>query len=348
MGKLWVGAYSPDMGGTATGVTAVEVNEDGTLTSLGEAVAMDSPSFLATHPTLPVVYAAGEASETFRAFAVVDDALVPFGEPWDAGNAVCHIAIDPEGRFASVACWGSGQILVFTLDESGAITGRTEAQASADPYAGVPESQMVAPRPDYAPRISRGHYSQFLPDGRVLTIDLGYDLARVWSYADGAYALDHEVVFPYGVGPRHVALHPNGTLFVISEYAVKVFTLARGEDGRYAIVSDSPVRTVPLQPGEYAAHLSLSDDGELLYATVRHSDVVAVLLVGDDGVTVTPVTDVPSGAAWPRHHLVDGGLLHVANQNGGEITTFALDEDGIPSAVVGRFATATPTVVLAR
>ncbi|HEY0248167.1 MAG TPA: beta-propeller fold lactonase family protein [Gryllotalpicola sp.] len=347
--RLWVGGYTPDMGGTGEGIVSAHIAADGALAAPELVTAAPSPSFLARHPSLPVLYAVGEKTETFRAYAVTrDGGLTPIGEPVPAGNAVCHIAIDPAGRFASVACWGSGQVLVYALDAgTGAILGRTDAAPAVDPYAGVPESEMVAPRPDYAPRVSRAHFTEFLPDGRILTIDLGYDLARVWRYseAERAFEHDYDLVFPYGVGPRHVAAAPDGRLFVITEYAVEVFVLAPGTDGRYAIVGSSPVRATPREPDEYAAHLTLSADGRLLYATVRRSNVVAVLSVAPDG-AIAPLAEVPSGADWPRHHLVLGERLYVANQLGDEVTVFGLDGAGLPTAIVQRVAVASPTALV--
>ena len=347
---VWLGGYTPDMDGTGEGILHANIDANGFLTDVTLAAATPSPSFVAQHPSLPVLYAVGEKNETFRAFSVgAAGGLTPLGEPVAAGNAVCHIAIDPAGRFASVACWGSGQVLVYALDEkTGGILGRTDAAAALDPYAGVPESEMVAPRPAYAPRVSRAHFTEFLPDGRVLTIDLGYDLARIWRYAPAtaSFQLDDQVVFPYGVGPRHVAAASDGRLYVICEYAVEVFVLAPGGDGRYAIAGSSPLRTTPRVPGEYAAHLTLSADESLLYATVRQSNVVAVLSVAPGGLP-QPLAEVPSGADWPRHHLVLGDRLYVANQRSDEVTVFALGADGVPADIVQRVPTGSPTAVVA-
>ncbi|GAA4161396.1 beta-propeller fold lactonase family protein [Gryllotalpicola daejeonensis] len=350
--SVWLGGYTPDMDGVGEGILHASVEADGMLTEVKLAAATPSPSFVAQHPSLPVLYAVGEKDATFRAFSIgTGGALAPLGEPVAAGEAACHIAIDPDGRFAVVACWGSGEVLVYALDaQTGAISGRTDASAALDPYAGVPETEMVAPRPDYAPRVSRAHYTQFLADGRVLTIDLGFDLARVWRFdaASGALELDYQVVFPYGVGPRHVAAASDGRLYVICEYAVSVFVLAPGADGRYAIAGSSPLRSVPREAGEYAAHLSLSDDETLLYATVRRSNVVAVLAVGAPGAgeAPRPVASVPSGADWPRHHFVQGSRLYVANQLGGEVTVFALGADGVPGEIVQRVPAGSPTAVV--
>jgi 6-phosphogluconolactonase (cycloisomerase 2 family) len=348
MSDVWLGGYTADMDGRSDGILAARLQVDGTLAEVRLAAATPSPSFVAQHPSLPVLYAVGEANETVRAFAIGDGGtLSPLGEPLAAGAAACHVAIDPGGRFAVVTCWGSGQVLVYELDAgTGAILGRTDAAAALDPYAGVPEAEMVAPRPEYAERTSRAHFGQPLPDGGFLTIELGYDLARFWRYsaASHGFLLDYEVAFPYGVGPRHVAAASDGRLYVICEYAVAIYVLTPGSDGRYALTGSTPVRRVPREEGEYAAHLSLSPDESLLYATVRKSDVVAVLSVTDGA--PMPLAEVPSGGNWPRHHLALGDRLYVANQRSGEVTVFALGADGVPGDIVQRMPAGSPTAVV--
>ena len=65
---IWTGCYTADGGGRGTGIGALRAGADGTLRWLGVAAAADSPSFLAVHPTLDVVYAVGEAARTVTAY----------------------------------------------------------------------------------------------------------------------------------------------------------------------------------------------------------------------------------------------------------------------------------------
>jgi 6-phosphogluconolactonase len=143
-----------------------------------------------------------------------DTTLEAFGEPWPAGEATCHVAADPQGRFIVATCWGDGQVILYELDHDGAITSRTSAAAAVDPHS-------TAPVDDERP--SRAHSSLMLPDGRVMTTDLGHDMVRVWQYVPGeGLQPDHQVVLPKGSGPRHMARHRSGTVFVDTEYSVEV------------------------------------------------------------------------------------------------------------------------------
>lgn len=52
---IWTGTYTPDGGGRAEGIGALSAHPDGSLEWLGTAAKTDSPSFVAIHPTVPVV-----------------------------------------------------------------------------------------------------------------------------------------------------------------------------------------------------------------------------------------------------------------------------------------------------
>ncbi|MDI2022404.1 lactonase family protein [Paenarthrobacter nicotinovorans] len=96
---LWVGSYTVDRNGHGKGITALSADSEGGLTAIGLAVEANSPSFLALHPTLPVVYAVAEEGKTVGAYRRSGDtALEAFGDPWPAGDATCHVAADPQGR----------------------------------------------------------------------------------------------------------------------------------------------------------------------------------------------------------------------------------------------------------
>ncbi|HTN59317.1 MAG TPA: beta-propeller fold lactonase family protein, partial [Protaetiibacter sp.] len=57
---------------------------------------------------------------------------------------------------------------------------------------------------------------------------------------------------------------------------------------------------------------------------------------------------VPSGGSWPRHLLVDGELLHVANQISNAVATFRIGADGIPVPLATTAAPSPTCVICAR
>lgn len=336
---IWTGAYTPDGGGRAEGIGALRANGDGSLEWLGTAAEAQSPSFVAVHPTLPVVYAVAEQRRMVQAYRHVDGhRLEPVGTSWPAGEATCHVAADPQGRFVTATCWGDGQVLLYELDADGGITGRFPASPSVDPHS--------AHSPDER-RQSRAHTSLMLHDGRVMTTDLGHDTLRIWTYKPGTgLVADHEVVLPFGSGPRHLALHPGGNVFVVSEYSIEVFVV-RPEAGTFKLVFGGPATLGGAKDGDSAAEICLGPGGTFAYAGVRGSNRISVLEVGSNGSELLPVQDLDSGGDWPRHHIVRGPWLHVAHERSDNVATFPLDPGtGLPGPVVHNVKTPSPTALV--
>jgi 6-phosphogluconolactonase (cycloisomerase 2 family) len=336
---IWTGTYTADGGGRAEGIGALSAHPDGTLEWLGTAAKADSPSFVAVHPELPVVYAVAEQRKVVRAFRRTGDfGLEPLGDPQPAGEATCHVAVDPQGRFLTAACWGDGQVLLYELDSGGGITARSPAAASADPHSAQTPGE---------PRQSRAHASLMLQDGRIMTTDLGHDTLRIWNYApESGLEADHEVVLPYGCGPRHLVQHPTGNVFVVSEYSVEVFVV-RPEAGTFELVFRGPATFGGSMPDDSAAEICLDREGKHAYVGVRGSNLVCVLDVAADGTELLPVLDFPSGGNWPRHHIVRGNWLHVAHERSDNIATFGLDRaTGLPGPLVHNLQTPSPSALV--
>ena len=407
MTRFWVGGYGPGMDGDATGIGLLEGDEGReplTLAHRGAVAEAPSPSWLARHPSLDVVYAALEGDGAVRAFRRSGErSLTPVGRPVEAGAFVCHLAVAPNGAYLIASCYGDGRIVRIGLDGSGALLAPTIADAATDPYeVGSPEEpelfggavslreadalfkkfekdaaaeasaegdllsaamasagfqipasddpveeEQEADATASAERASHSHAAAFLPDGRIATTDLGFDLVRIWRTGPSGLVADHTVVLPHGVGPRHMVVHPSGHLHVVTEYSCEVFTLAPDASGHWRVVA-ATVATPAAQVGmDFPAELSRSRDGETLYAGIRGSNTIAALRVRGAGESVEPFALADSGVDWPRHHLVHDGTLLVAGQRSNQISVIDLDErTGAPRGIRHRASAPSPTHLL--
>lgn len=353
--RFWVGGYTAEMKGTAEGVGMLlsgapdEPSGGLPLAFAGPAAPRRegeaeewalSPTWLAAHPALEVVYAALEGSGRVGAFRRSGEgALEPWGHTVEAGEAVCHVAVAPGGAYLVASCWGDGRVVRIALDAEGRPGAATLAEAAADPH---PGTVMAADQPE---RVSRAHEATFLPDGRIATNDLGFDLVRFWRPVGGELRPDHEVALPAASGPRHSVLHPSGHLYVLTEYSNEVFVLAPGADGRWRLIGGVAVGA-PL-PGDTGAELAASRDGAFLYAGMRGSDTIGVLRLRGAGETLAPVAVVDSGVTRPRHHLVVRDTLLVSGQRSNDVVSLTLDErTGVPGRVRYRAAVPSPTCLL--
>lgn len=340
---IWVGTYTADAGGGSRGIYSIGVDPQGSFASGGLAVDAPSPSFVAVHPALPLVYAVHEFAGTvgvYRRDGV--SGLVAVGDAWPTGAAGCHVAVDPDGRFIVVNCWGDGKVLLFELDATGQITARFEAERAVDPHAAGTDSGLTGDRQ------SRAHASIVLDDGRIMSTDLGFDLVRLWHYEPGqGLVADGSVVLGRGAGPRHLAQHPSGRVYIDTEYSIEVAVLERTAEGGFVVHSVGPATQGGAQDGDAAAELAFSADFRFIYVGVRGSNRISTLAVEESG-RAHPVADTPCGGSWPRHHLVFGERLLVANERSGTVAVFTLDADsGVPAAMVGHLEVASPTALIA-
>lgn len=141
--RFWVGGYTADADGAAAGIGVLHAGAvdsplaGGDLAFLGVAASAPSPSWIAAHPRLDVLYAAQEFAGTVRAFVRVgEETYAPHGAAVDAGDAVCHVAVAPDGSSLVAACWGDGRVVQYPLRADGRIGAARIAVAAEDPVAG--------------------------------------------------------------------------------------------------------------------------------------------------------------------------------------------------------------------
>lgn len=364
MTRFWLGGYGPEMGGSAEGVGFLAGDEGREATTLAYrdlAAPVSSPSWLAQHPTLDVVYAALEHAGTVQAFVRSGEgSLVPLADPVRAGEAVCHLAVAPNGQTLIASCYGDGRVVRFGLAPDGRpVPAKADAAAALraalfgadeDPDAvrDEPGVGAAASDPYSAPdRSSHAHAAAFLPDGRIATTDLGFDLVRFWRLTGSGLVLDHEVVLPQGVGPRHMVVHPSGHLHVVTEYSCEVFTLAAAPDGTWSVASVTATSPVAQIGTDFPAELARTRDGAFLYTALRGSNTIAALRVLDGGARLESVALADAGVDWPRHHRVFEGKLVVAGQRSDSIALIDLDDrTGAPRGIRHQAPAATPTHIL--
>lgn len=329
---VWAGSYTAESGGAGDGITPLRHADDGTFVGAGPAHALPSPTWVAAHPELPVLYAASESAGQVSAFRVGDGAsLTPLGANRYAGAAVCHLAVDPGARFVVASCWGDGAVVLLPLDTEGALGEPAAASAAADPHVG--DDSVAIDSHTGEPRRSRAHAALVLDPEHLVTTDLGYDLLRFWRLDDAATRLvpEQELVLPAGSGPRHIAELPDGRLLVITEYSIQLIVVDRPHpDAPYRIAATLDLLPEAPRAGESGSGIAIAGDGRTVYLGIRGSDRIVPVRVQADG-SFTVLAPVASGGELPRAVAVDGLRLHVMHQGSGTVTTHSLDAtSGLP------------------
>lgn len=331
----FLGCYTKGAGGEGEGIVRVRWNpQSGALTEPALVAATPSPSFLARHPSHPVLYAANElGAGTVSAFSVAPDGdLRPRGVWSSGGDSPCHLTVDASGRNLLVANYVSGTVTAHALDADGIPVGRSDTVAHSG-HGSHPQRQEGP----------HAHSVAALPDG-VLAVDLGVDTVFFYRLDPDTGELGKgEVAFHTraGTGPRHLVLDHSGRLHLVGELDATVTTYERSSGGWRElgrVFTSADHSAIPSEIG-------ISSDGRFLYVANRGPDTISTFTLAT-GVPAF-VGEVPTGGAWPRHFALNGAFLAVANQRGDSVVTLHLDAaTGLPTPTGDILPTPTPTCVL--
>jgi 6-phosphogluconolactonase len=138
-----------------------------------------------------------------------------------------------------------------------------------------------------------------------------------------------------GAGPRHLVLHPTRPIgYAVCELDSTLVTLDVDDTTGTLRLRTATSTLPPGHPGEsLAAAIHLHPEGHRLYVTNRGHDSIAVFDTSTPDGTPALLGHVGTGGSGPRDLAIDpsGRLLLVANQHGGTVTGFALDDTtGLP------------------
>lgn len=305
--RFWLGAYTARSGGNATGIgvldagAADDVLAGGQLRFAGDAVGADaSPSWLTAHPTLDVIYAALEDAGTVRAYRRTGiAAFEPFGGPVEAGEAVCHVAVAPDGGSLVASCWGDGRVVRMSLDAAGRVSDPIVGATGADPY-----GAGAAPA-DFSGAVD---LSGSVDPRRGADLGTGVDLGRGIDLADAARALRAAAGDQYG--------------HLVPDYD------ADGAPEPVTVADDPEAR-----PSH--AHQAVFLPGGTVATTDMGWDLVRFWRAGGSGLRALQDVVLPRGSG-PRHMVWHpSGHLYVLTELSREVFALAPDVTGHWRIVAG-------------
>ncbi len=349
-GHVWIGTYSRR---GSEGIYVAEFDAaTGRLGSPRCAAVATNASFLALHPSLPVVYAVhevgrfeGRAAGGVAAYRPRTDGTLEtlVVRPTD-GPVPCHLAADPRGRWLVVANYADGSVAVFPLDAEGRPGPRS--QRIQHEGRGPNERRQQGPH---------AHGVTFDRTGDWCWVpDLGAD--RVFGYRVGTDGLTPSGtatgVPPVGSGPRHFEIHPNGRWAYSVNELTSTVTFYDWSAERGVLEARMTVDALPagFEGANTAAEIAIHPRGKWLYTSNRGHDSIAQFRIGVDGRLVLVGHTFTRGRT-PRHFALDaeGRWLLVANQDTDNVVVFPIElAGGAPGNPVSEIAVPAPVCVLFR
>jgi 6-phosphogluconolactonase len=297
----------------------------GKLDSLGLAAESASPSFLAIHPSRRYLYAVNEGKPaTVSSFALDPKSgkLTPLNSETAPGAGPCYISTDSKGRYALVANYGSGNLLVFPIGADGRLN-PASANVQHSGSGGDPKRQSGP----------HAHSIKLSPNERyAVAADLGIDQLLVYRFDPATGRLTPNeppsAKLKPGAGPRHFAFHPNRrVVYAINELNSTV-TAFNWDGSRGTLAEFQTISTLPsgFTGNNSTAEIVVHPNGRFVYGSNRGHDSIAVFAADRRG-NLTPVEHAPTLGNVPRNFAIDptGRYLFAANQRSDNLVVFRID-----------------------
>lgn len=207
--------------------------------------------------------------------------------------------------------------------------------------------------------ISRQHSVMPSPSENFYVVcDKGMD--RVYTFGvddeNNELKLLDTYVDDLGVFPRYSTFHPTmPVLYTNNERKCEIHVFSYSEDGKINIIQKVDLLTDEYKGKEYAINcrpmgaqdILAHPNGKVVYCTVEGGDNLLVTMkVLEDG-TLKLVQNIDCEGTMPRGICIspDGRFLLSGNLTSGDVTVFAIDEEGMLSYTGNKYEAVSPSAI---
>lgn len=305
---VYIGCYTNSA--NTNGLHVVRVDEvTGALTRLA-ALPEDNPLYLAKADD--ILYATSGGG--LKSFRLAGETLTPIDVVALGGQAMCHVAVQPDGRHVTWAAYSNGRAGRVEVSDGrfGAVT--TYRHAGKGPN--LPRQEAAHP-----------HCAVPTPDGKGFVVcDLGLD--TIMRYPEGEPFL----TTPAGAGPRHVLFSPDGRLaFVVFELENLLGVYAWTAEKGFGRLLDQ-VRTVEAWPtgrgpnGDLGAAVRLTPDARRIVVSNRGEQSLVTYDFDAETGRLSLVARSRLPGSWPRDfRFLTDTLALVTMERTDEVHTLRYD-----------------------
>lgn len=215
-----------------------------------------------------------------------------------------YVSFDRTGRWALVACYGSGEVRAYPILKDGTLDPKVRRFRSGA------LSHAICPGP-------RG-------DELYVSVKGTDELHRLLlDPSQGTFSLLETAKAPQGSGPRHLAFSPDGQrMYVVCENNCTLLVYDLYTEGLHLRQTVSTLPTA-VGPGDTGSDLHVSPDGRFVYVSTRGHNSLTVFRTTLAG--VERVQNIKTGACPRNFCLLAPELLLCANQEGRSLTFFYRD-----------------------
>jgi 6-phosphogluconolactonase len=275
-----------------------------------------TPSFLAFDPPRHRVVAIEEEGATIRSFTFDSKtgSLTPVNTKSAGGAGTTHLSLDPTGKWVFVANYTAGSMGVFPIDAAGMLGSASDTRSPG----------------------KLAHWAGTDPAGtHVFVTALGTNIVAQYDFdsTTGKLTNNGTAAPPAGVGPRHLAFHPNEKwAYTMNELGISVTTYTYDKNAGTLV----PIETISALPNNQdpedvtGAEIFVHPSGKWVYGSTRGYDSIAVFDVDQTTGKLTLSANAPTNGDVPRSFGMDpeGTLLYAGNHGVGTVYGFRIESTG--------------------
>lgn len=286
-----------------------------------------NPSFVISNKAKNIVIAVEEfpsksgGKVTSFAFDATSKKFVKINSVDTFGDDPCNVSLSPNEKYVVVGNYSGGNYTVFPMDEKGKIGEKVQLIQH--------EGKSINKDRQRRPHV---HSVVFHPtENKLFVADLGNDTVEIVPFnPNGVLFLETENSFAYhtipGKGPRHMVFDESGKYLFITFELTNEVGVAKFENNKIELLQTILLTDLPTKRGS-AAEVRLSEDGNFLYASVRGTENILVVLQKQEDGNWKKIQTVKTDKT-PRNFILTNheATVLVANQDSNSIWVFDRDK----------------------
>lgn len=321
--RLFAGSYTkwitPDFGGHGEGIYSLDFDPKTGCIKIVDTFDVMNPSYLAVFDN--VLYTFNEVSldenPMLYAFKINKNGCLQQINRFPLnGSYPCHIMHSQEHRSLFVSCYGSGDVLIHSINNDGSIGKETHKIQHSGKSKNLLRQE--------APHV---HFVGLSRNGKEMYVaDLGIDKIMVYTlkadFTLRGVSYKSSIQMPEGSGPRHFVIHPNDRfLIVLTEMTAEVFLIDLQLEKILDYIVLLPDKNYVLPS---ASAIKISGDGRFVYVSERSNNKVFILKFDVSKGILELIGEVDAHVLTPRDFMLDtaGNWLIMAGQVSDSLSFF--------------------------
>lgn len=324
---FYIGCYTQmltkDFGGKGDGIYTIEINNKSGKLKVLHTFSTINPAYLAFSNNKQYLYALTEVSinenPKVKAFKILEDySLQLINEQAIDGDLPCHITYT--NNCLLIACYGSGNMLLFPTKDHGALGSSTQNFQ----HSGKSINSLRQEGP-------HAHQTVVHPNRKDIFVpDLGIDLVKTYKLNDTALIAikNNDIAVEKGGGPRHLVFNKKGDLgYLINELTGDV-SILKQKGNKFTFVKSVTSLPQSFKETPSASAIRIHPNGNYLYVGNRTLDAITIFKIHGDDLKLQSFQSTKGKTLREFNIISNGKWLIACLQDSDEVIVYKITSNG--------------------